>query len=264
MSDCLLTTLKGTVLNNNLPVFAALKFRVHIPSGVDYTATNMYFRADPEANTGRSVTVKIDGNGFFRTSRTDATSLGKELTVTGPQGLFPSIGDYDIIISNYYDVSFMSFFFLSISGCTAEPIPSLHIDTLQYMPYLTYFDNIPRSGDNIKKVVQYLTFTDRFIFQEKDYGTVKSLSVRHDYTRLDFSASTTVTGDLCSLLAAMWNEGRKSSTCTLVACAGLKFADIKTLTSNYTTVATFSDDGIVVTSSGGTVIECTYNGSSWS
>ena len=95
--NCIVKKLDAIVNHNELPYFNTLVFNVsgEITKGISD-------KLILEANEGENITVEIVGDGFFRTSSSDDTSIGKVVNLTGGGTVFPSNGTYKIIVSPIY------------------------------------------------------------------------------------------------------------------------------------------------------------------
>lgn len=260
MENCLVTKLKGVVQNDNLNKIGSLRFHVSIPSDADYNSESMYFRAEPLVENGKSIKVEIVGDGYFRNSRQDSTSRGKIVTITGPEELIPSSGNYDIIISEYYNLDILQFTFITL-GYKVYSDESINV--FKYMPDLSIYLAIFQSTDIKNYDILNHTKVNSLVTGPEDYGKVEDLITLQNISKYDFKLSSKITGDLGYLMAYFWKNSNKRSGIIQVISPSygelIKVANIFTLYPGLSIVATFNDSGISISSFGGIFLG-SYNG----
>lgn len=99
--NCLVTQLKSRTGNTDLPVLGFIKIKISSITELNEDPWNLFFFTPIE---GKSVTVKILGEGYMYTSkekRETNTDGVKSLTFTSPILRYFSNGDYEILIEKY-------------------------------------------------------------------------------------------------------------------------------------------------------------------
>lgn len=266
MGNCLLTKLKAGIQNDALPILGAIKFNVSIDSRIEYNQESFYFRSDNLENSGKVINVKIVGDGFFRTSRTNPTSLGKELSISQPTEIFPSYGNYKIVISPYYDIRTLAMYANSIDGISIIPEPEFNVSQLYYMDDLSAISGMRFAAASLGEFATVYRDKSLTILttQDNTYGDVEDLGINHKWTTLDLHYSLTIGGDFCTTLQTMW-ETRKSGTVTVIFPGGaVRLGRFGTPDNGDALKCTFSNSGIVVTNYNQTETICTFDGTSWS
>lgn len=169
MNECLVTKLKSSVNDDGLKFLGGIIFDVNIPIGYTYDSSS-YIRFDAETSD-KSFTLKILGNGYFRKGKTDSSSIGKEIVVSGPIEIVPSEGNYKIVAFGKYDVETV------IIGLDfSEGLAYIEdLDDLSYSDKITVFNTWKGSIGNLQTLGKCVNLSSFKINYSSIQGEIESL-----------------------------------------------------------------------------------------
>ena len=241
-NNCLVTKLKGTVDNKNLPKLG--EFIIHT---TQRTITNPSLQQGLGigCKAGEQVAVRILGNGYLAdTVEGLEGSTLKEYIVTSPgKKLFFTNGNYDIYIGNKYNCPIIS---TNDTENNYKPIFQLNLDELAYSPLTilsAYFTDTYGSIDSFKNITTLerieLTLADheasgniesllgsKDVLQKMVFGVMPNIIVRASdigkFTALtDFNVyGATCSGSVEEIVAGQIDNGRTPGD-NVMRCPGL-------------------------------------------
>lgn len=187
-NTCLVTKLKGTVNNNSLEKLGYVRIKARQLASTSNLVSRLYITTN---NT--PTTVKIIGNGYF-TEAYDAPESARKTEATYqstiPTTIFLSNGDYEIEISNKYNIS-VSFV------AAMETIAVIPWDKLGVMPKQT--EVTPNSGSPIDLSCVPVNFPNlKSIELTGDFvsGDTSSIKDMTTLTRLKLQWAARLTGSV--------------------------------------------------------------------
>lgn len=243
MGNCILTKLKGSVNNDNLPIFGEIQLGVD-----DERVSTINIQADG------ALRYKLTGNGYF-TDSTGTEDYGKETTSSGVVYVKSNESCTVKVIDQSYAMT--SIFAVQGAFIHAESL-AFRKNTLRSIDML---DNSgiqgSISGEGIFKNLTYFAISDW------NMDTPVNINIFNGNTSTDtiyVSNGDKLEGTIESLLESIWNASKRSGSITLAfyGSPNVKFRDNYTF---YNGTATFSSAGISVTQEGGQTFS--YDGSSW-
>lgn len=244
MGNCLMTKLKASVNNDNLPIFGEMI--------IDIADDNRVSAINIQADG--ALEYRLIGNGHF-TDSTGAEDYGKSLTTSGIVYVIKSEPCSVKVLDTHY----------TMTSIYANQGPRIHADALvSRKNTLTSVDMMDNcgitgsiSGEGIFKDITY------FAVSNWESEAPMNINIFNGNTVTDtifIAESDKMEGPIESLLESIWEAGKRSGTITLVfyGSPNVTFSEGNTF---YNGTATFSNAGISVETGGGEVF--TYDGSSW-
>lgn len=175
MSRCLITTLKGTVADNDLLKIGEVKIKV---SSVDNPSDKTQ---GITVKFNKKVTLSIVGNGYF-TDKSLEKNKGKTLDVVANVNTFVyfSNGDYCISIPDKYSITTLSLFAEESGSDATIQNKALNIDNLEYSSDLEILrvsaENINGDFGSLKNLAKLTSVNMSNVDVYGDISAVKNMS----------------------------------------------------------------------------------------
>lgn len=232
MNECLVTKLKSSVNDDSLKFLGGVVFDINIPVGYTYGSAS-YIRFDAAAPA--KFTLKILGNGYFRKSKDDSTSIGKEIVVSGPMEVIPSVGNYKVVAFNKYDVEAVF-----IGAGLIELANIENLDDLSYSNKITTI----AVGKGCK-------------------GNLLSLGKCKNLKMISLIHSS-VEGRVEDFIESLWRNGIQDGSRFAFIFNNVVTLNGEKKINNYASDVTKSSDSIVLMRHSDSAQIASYNGESWS
>lgn len=208
-NDCLVETLKGSVLNDSLSRLGTL--RIHINSNENPALIRFY--------CSKSLSVDVYGNGGFSyfTESPDRTQTHKDVVANAQIDIYPKKNvEFDIYLSDKYAVTSLELLGDSHSN-------TLNINELQYSYGLTILrsqgSSSYKSTGFIDSFAELTALTNISIYLNDITGSIESLGKLTSLTTLNL-ATTLVSGSINTLANSMVSNGRTSGSLPIL-CNGI-------------------------------------------
>lgn len=187
MTKCLVTKLKGVVLNDSLNRIGEFRFRVS--KVLSPTAST----AGKSISVVADLTLTIIGDGYF-TDSTLTKNLGKVKTITPGDGIvnvFFSNGDYEVVVSNKYkSLEKIQSFALGYSNYGANI--ELDLEDFKFSKSLLFLSLVgSRTKGDIKELAGVETLKQISLTGSNVTGNVKSISGLGQLTVLELPSNVT-------------------------------------------------------------------------
>lgn len=242
MKNCLITTLKGVVDNNTLPVFGELKLTANQISGT-IIANQVRLRI----RSIKATELHVDGDGYFANSYADLSDVSKrktsiEIPANTNVDCYFKNDNYNIYIMDKYSIAAIVTF--TISNYADETLFGISLDSLEFSTEIDYLSLIGshNSGDIAK--LGRMTKVNTLIF--------------------GMANTTQIVGAVEDFVAGQIANGRTTVTTSnfiktnMTRCPGITFGG-RYLKQNSQGILTWeSTSKIAIYGSGDTLEQCTY------
>lgn len=223
-NNCLKTTLKGVIQNDNLMKFGEIIFDVHKLTGDTYTKDGAKFRID--VPSGKTCNINVKGDGYFVTDWNNIDEPSAHLTSYTGDGtiiLYMANEDFKLSITSKYDFIYIS------NSRGSSPKTSSVIINLKDMEYLTNLTTLnvglaSTNGDtkylkNLAELTNINLWVDTVTGHITDFGNMKKLS---NSLYLNDTYIEGAIEDFCDMQVS-GTDGRTSGSITLYCSRSLTY-----------------------------------------
>lgn len=195
--ETLITKLKGSVNNDNLPKLGVITLKAKQVNGT-LTSEQQYMRLNAkDVSNANPVVVSVDGNGYFTIGSSSTHLTSYNIVNSGSNADFHfSNGNYNVYISDKYRVTLITLGGYSTSGNTQHV---LNLD-LSMLSYATSFASLQASYHSLSGNIEHLAHSPLTSLQIANvpdvYGDISAFT---ELTNLN-AFNSGVEGDLSDIM----------------------------------------------------------------